>query len=120
MHEASITEALVDQVREHVPAGARLVSVSIEVGELEHLDGEVMRTIFTAATEGTALAGATLEIERVALKVRCRGCGTTHEPEDAAMLMCPECGRVLPDVIEGSGMLLRSLEVDEPEGEVER
>lgn len=113
-----MTEALVDQVREHVPPGARLMSVQIEVGELEHLDEEVMRTIFLAATEGTDLAGARLEIERVALKVRCRQCGAEYAPEDPAMFMCPVCSRVLPDVIEGGGLVLRSLQVEDRAEEV--
>jgi hydrogenase nickel incorporation protein HypA/HybF len=113
MHEAAITEALVEQVREFLPASATLTGVRIEVGELEHLDPVVMRTVWEVATAGTELEGAALTIERVPLSVRCRRCGTEHAPEDPAILLCPDCGAVAPEVLRGSGVVLRSLEVEE-------
>jgi hydrogenase nickel incorporation protein HypA/HybF len=115
LHEAAITAALVEQVRSFVPAGATLDAVRVEVGELEHLDSEVMRTLWQAMIEDTDLAGAELEIDRVALSVRCGACGEVWNPEDPAILLCPKCGVVRPEVLEGSGILLRSLSVEEPE-----
>lgn len=114
MHEAAVTGALIDQVRALVPAGSRLELCRIEVGELEHLDGPVMDTIWRAMIEGTPLEGATLRIERVALRVRCKACGREHAPEDKAILLCPACGEVRPEVLAGSGITLRSIEIEEP------
>ncbi len=115
MHEGAITRALVDQVIELVPEGGRLVKCTVAVGTLEHLDALVMQTMWSAMIEGTPLAGAGLEIERVALRVRCgggEGCGAEFEPEDPAILVCPACGRVCPEVIRGSGIMLKTLEVE--------
>jgi hydrogenase nickel incorporation protein HypA/HybF len=114
MHEMSIVESLLEQVRTFVPDGATLQVIHLEVGALEHLDPELMRDGWIARTEGTPLAGSALEMTRVPLRVRCRACGNEYAPEDAALLLCPSCGAALPDVLQGSGVVLRSLEVDQP------
>ncbi len=113
MHEASIVQALIDQVRTFLPEGASLLSVRVEVGALEHLDAGVLRLVFEAFTEGTDLSGAKLEIERVPLRVRCGACGYEWPPEDPAVLICPECEAVCPDILLGTGVMIRSLEVEE-------
>jgi hydrogenase nickel incorporation protein HypA/HybF len=113
MHEAAIIEALHEQVEALVPAGRRLVEVHVEVGELEHLDGEVLSAMWGAAVEGSGLAGAALRVTRTALRVRCRECGAEFAPEDPFLLLCPACGVARPEVLAGGGVLLRSLEVEE-------
>jgi len=113
MHEASITEALVEQVRGIVPAGAEIREVRIEVGELEHLDGDVLQAMWTAMTDETSFRGATLQIKRIPLRVRCRTCNREYAPEDTSILICPGCGVVRPEVLSGAGIMLRSIEIDE-------
>lgn len=113
MHEAAITQALLDQVRELVPEGSRLTRCRVEVGELEHLDEGVMGSLWRAMTDGSPLEGAALDVERIALLVRCKACGTDFDPEDKAILVCPACGAVRPEVLAGAGVTLRSLEVEE-------
>jgi hydrogenase nickel incorporation protein HypA/HybF len=112
MHEAAITQALIEQVRGAMPAGATLASCRIEVGELEHLDSDVMDTMWRGMTAASALEGARLVIDRVPVRVRCGGCDAEFEPDDHAILMCPTCGAVRPQLLAGAGVLLRSLDVD--------
>lgn len=116
MHELSIVSALVEQVRAFVPEGATLTGVRIEVGALEHLDDEALRSLFRLLTEGTPLSGAGLAVTRVPLRVRCAACGTEHAPPDPAALFCPACEAARPEVLAGSGVVLSSIEVDVPEG----
>jgi hydrogenase nickel incorporation protein HypA/HybF len=113
MHEAAITQALIEQVESSLPRGTRLVGCRVRVGELEHLEGGVMDAIWQASIRGTGLEGARLEIEREPLRVRCGGCGDEFTPEDKAILLCPACGAVRPEVLSGTGVTLRSLEVEE-------
>ncbi len=113
MHEASVTGAVIEQARTFVPGGMRLALCRLEVGELEHLDPEVMSQMWRAMTDGTEMEGAALEIERVALRVRCGSCAEAFEPEDRAVLRCPHCGSVRPEILEGTGVVLKSLEVEE-------
>lgn len=112
MHEAAVARALWEEVRRHLPEGGRLLRVAVEVGELEHVEADTLRTHFVAQAEGTPLEGAELELTRVPLRVRCRTCGAIHRPPDPALLLCPECDAVRPEVLEGGGILLRSLEVE--------
>lgn len=117
MHEAAITAALVEQVEVFLPAQGRLIQVHIEVGEMEHLDPGVMETLWMVSTEDTRLAGAQLTIYPVPLSVQCENCLGNWLPEDPALLVCPQCGAVRPKILEGSGVLLRSLEVEETDGD---
>ncbi len=70
-----------------------------QVGPLEHLDETVMRAAWSARTEDTNVAGVTLHIDRTPVRLRCQACGVAR-----------------PEVLAGGGVLLRSLEVDEPAG----
>jgi hydrogenase nickel incorporation protein HypA/HybF len=110
MHELSMVQSLLEQVRSFMPDGAALREIRLEVGGLEHLDGQVMQSAFDALTQG-----ATLRITRIPVRLRCGSCRQEYEPEDAAVLLCPHCGAVRPEILQGTGVLLRSLEVDQPD-----
>ncbi|MHC4094374.1 MAG: hydrogenase maturation nickel metallochaperone HypA/HybF [Planctomycetota bacterium] len=112
MHEMAVVQALLDEVRRYIPEGAVLRQVKIDVGGLEHLDDRVMQTAWSALTADTDVAGSTLSVSYLPLRVRCLGCRHVHEPQDTAVLLCPKCGAARPQVLQGTG--LRSLEVDEP------
>jgi hydrogenase nickel incorporation protein HypA/HybF len=113
MHEAAILSALCEQVESFAPEGSVVLEVKIEVGRLEHLDSGVMTTLWEALTMDTRLAGSRLSATSVPVRVRCRECGTEHEPEDPAVLVCHACGAVRPEILDGTGVLLRSLEVEQ-------
>lgn len=112
MHEAAITQALIEQVRSALPHGARLLRCTVEVGELEHLDENVLATIWQASIADTDLDRAGLLIEHVPLRVRCGSCGIAFTPPDRAIMLCPSCGCVKPHILSGTGIVLRSLEVE--------
>ena len=73
----------------------------------------VRKLAWAATTAGGELAGSNLEVSRIPIRVRCRACGAESQPEDPAILTCRSCGAVRPEVLEGSGIVLRSLEVEE-------
>jgi len=116
MHEMSITNALVEQVEAVLPAGARLTEVRLEVGVLEHLDAEIMELAWQAITdEKEEMQGAALKIKRVSLRIRCRNCGNEYEPPDIYGMICPECDSASPQVLQGSGVLLRGISAEQPD-----
>lgn len=112
MHEAAITQALLEQVEHMMPPGGRLVRCTVSIGRLEHLDASVMRLMWQASVMGTQLEGAELSVVHTPLRVRCRACELVYEPRDPAIMLCPACGRVLPELVEGAGVVLESLEVE--------
>ncbi len=115
MHEFSIATSLIDQVRAALPEGAALVAVRVEVGALEHVEPEVLMSLWEMLAGEAGLAGARLDVDRTPLAVRCGGCGRDYDPPDPGFLVCPHCGQARPEILAGSGVLLRSIEVDVPD-----
>jgi len=120
MHEVSIMESLHEQLvslaREH--GASRVRRVAVEVGELSNVVPEMLNQAFLAFREvEPLLAGATFEIRRLPLRLRCRACGAETEPE-GYRLRCSGCGGTGVDVIQGEELLLRDVEL-EIESEVE-
>lgn len=113
MHEASICQSLVEQVRGCLPDGATPTLVRIDVGQLEHLDDEVMGAMWSAMTQDTDLSGTVLEIEHTPVRVRCGSCGAEYRPEDLMLLVCPDCGSARPELLAGTGVILRTIEAEQ-------
>ena len=115
MHEGAIAEALLEQVRKYLPDHAVLREIHIDVGRLEHLEEMVLQTFWAALTKGTDEEGSLLSIKVIALKVRCRACGMEYEPDDPSIMLCPQCDAARPEVLEGSGVVFRRMEVEQPQ-----
>lgn len=113
MHEGAIAQALLEQVLNFMPEGSKLHHVHIEVGQMEHLDESVLATYWQALTADTPQEGSRLKYTLISLKVRCRECATEYEPDEPALMICPNCGAARPEVLQGSGVVLKSLEVEE-------
>jgi hydrogenase nickel incorporation protein HypA/HybF len=73
MHELGIAEQIVAIAAER-SGGARVSRVVVQVGKLAAVLPDALLFCFDAATEGTPLEGARLEIEEVDGRGRCRGC----------------------------------------------
>jgi hydrogenase nickel incorporation protein HypA/HybF len=109
VHELALMEGVLDAVRERL--GERRVSrIRLRVGRLVAVDPRAMRFCFDVCAEGSAMAGAALEIEEIAAQVRCRSCGSVSELEDDVAL-CP-CGSSDLDVIRGRELAITEVEVD--------
>jgi hydrogenase nickel incorporation protein HypA/HybF len=61
MHELAIVEDVIDRVSERA-GGARVVRVVLEIGRLTAVLPDAVRFCFDLASEGTAAAGARLDI----------------------------------------------------------
>ncbi len=113
IHEIAIMQALLEQLRSFVPENSVLREVCVEIGRLEHLDADVMQTAWVALTKESDLAGAVLSLVYTPILVRCQTCGNEYEPAEGLLFMCPECGAARPELKQGSGVVLRSVDVDE-------
>jgi hydrogenase nickel incorporation protein HypA/HybF len=116
MHEMSIATALKEQVQTFLPPRAALREVRIEVGSLEHLDDVVMQMAWESLVElEDATRGSALVIDRIPIRIRCRDCSCEYQPEDHFAMACPDCGAARPEVLQGSGIVLRGVTYDEEE-----
>lgn len=108
MHELSITQNVVDVVLDRTGT-LTVTAVHLSVGRLSGVVPEAMRFCFELVTEGTALAGAQLHIERPEGRATCRSCGERFQLPDA-ILLCP-CGSADVHVVSGRELAVTSVEV---------
>lgn len=113
MHELSIAMSLVDEACAELErlGDVRVRALYVRVGALSGVVKEALAFSFELAAEGTALAGARLDIEEVPLVVLCRPCGREQVLARMQPLCCPDCGEPTPDVVRGRELELRALEV---------
>lgn len=107
MHELAIAESVVTTVLERT--GARVRVVRLRVGRLAGVVPDALTFCFELATVGTALEGATLEIEDQQARAHCRTCDHDFSLDDA-ILLCA-CGSADVAVLSGRELSVTSVEV---------
>jgi hydrogenase nickel incorporation protein HypA/HybF len=108
VHELSITQSVVDAVRERL-GDQQVVSVRLEVGRLSGIEADAVRFCFELVTSRTTLEGARLDIDEPQGRAHCRSCGLDFEVSDL-ILLC-SCGSADVGVTSGRELLIRSVEV---------
>ncbi len=108
MHEMGITQDVIAAIRDRLP-DADVVRVRLEIGKLAGVMADSVRFCFDAASAGTPLQGATLEIDEPAGRARCRECGVARELPDL-ILLC-SCGSADLEILTGTELLIKEVEV---------
>jgi hydrogenase nickel incorporation protein HypA/HybF len=112
MHEFSIAEAIIEQVARHAPPGAIVRSATVEAGPMRGIEPDAMQWAWQAATDGTALAGATLNLVALPWTLRCPSCGTLFEAVEMFEPCKCGCERTMPEKCDV--LRLISIDVDDP------
>ena len=117
MHELSIAASIVESVTESAAAypGARVKQVRLRVGALASVIEDSLQFCWELASEGTAVAGAALVIDKLPVVVHCEACGVDAELEGVQSFRCPRCGEIAADLRQGRELEIDSIELDEPE-----
>lgn len=96
MHELSIAQELIRLCELRVPAGRRLTTVRIAVGELASVEPEQLEFAWQAVVAGTAHAAAGLVIQWCPARQTCGRCGEVAERQPGTWLrQCPHCAEPL-------------------------
>lgn len=107
MHELSIATAVVEACAERA-AGARIVRVRVEIGQLAAVLPDSLRFCFDICAQGTAAEGAELEILETPGRAVCDLCG------GSVALSSPfgrcDCGGVLR-VVAGDELRVKDMEI---------
>jgi hydrogenase nickel incorporation protein HypA/HybF len=113
MHELSIVASLFEilEAKAEENRATKIVRVKLKVGKLAGVVPEFLESAFDSYKQGTIAAEARLEIEEVALKMRCRKCGAEIEKEDF-VLVCPSCGATDLEILEGMELLLDKIDLE--------
>jgi hydrogenase nickel incorporation protein HypA/HybF len=118
MHEGRFTEQIVRSILDAVgtnPAG-KPCRVTVQVGEMYHLEPESVRLHFDALTRDTPLEGVELDLQEIAVRVHCHDCGRTGGVEDHHMPLCISCGSTKVSVVEGNHVRVSAVDLEVPAG----
>jgi hydrogenase nickel incorporation protein HypA/HybF len=110
MHELSITRNIVAIVDE-AAKGRRVNRVTIEVGKLSGVMADAIAFCFGIVAEGTALAGASLDIRQPEGRGWCLECDAEFAA-DSLFAACP-CGSRRVQCIAGEELTVRTMELEE-------
>lgn len=115
MHELSIALALIDAASEERQGlgDVRVEALHVRIGRLAAVVPDALRFSFELAAEGTAIAGARLEIESAPVVVSCTTCGRSTL-EGLMVLRCPRCEGTA-ELVSGRELELKALEVTDLE-----
>ena len=112
MHELGLAQETLDIVLATAKreGAQRVVSIRLRIGDWSGVVPEAMQFALETIVEGTAAAGARIELIRVPPACRCAACDTRYEVSDYDYA-CPVCGAINYDVEQGKEMELLALEV---------
>jgi Zn finger protein HypA/HybF involved in hydrogenase expression len=112
MHEASLCDALFDQVDASIAPhrGATVRRVHVAIGALAGVDPELFAIAFGALREARH-PHAELALTHVEARWQCLNCEDIHRP--GAPLTCPHCKLPL-DLTAGGDMTLMRIELELP------
>lgn len=109
MHELSITRNIVALVAEK--AGERRVSkVRMEIGKLAGIEIPAIRFCYDVCAAGTVLEGSELQIDEIAGRGTCHGCGKDVAAEHFTA-RCPCERKERLTIVRGEELLVKEMEV---------
>lgn len=113
MHELSVCQALIAEVESlaRTRGASGVGEVTLRIGLLSGVEPELLARAFPLACTGRLTENATLKIETVAPRIRCRECGGENEVP-SNRLLCAACGGWRVDVIDGDELLLARVELN--------
>jgi hydrogenase nickel incorporation protein HypA/HybF len=117
VHELSIAHSLVEMAEEAL-AGVgpvRVEVVHVRIGALAGVVGEALSFGWSVATQGTPLEGAQLHVEDLPVIIDCDSCGQRSTLAGSYPLLCPSCGRLTNQIVQGRELELWSIEIADKE-----
>lgn len=112
MHELSVCEALLAQVRATATAhrADSVGRITVRLGPLAGVEPELLAQAFSIARKGPLTAEASLHVETQPVRIHCRDCGNENEAAPNRLL-CQACGSYRVNLISGDEMLLARVEL---------
>lgn len=113
MHELSVCQSMLAQVEQIAlqHQANRVTGITLRIGPLSGIEPVLLQQAFTLARAGSVAEQASLVIESLPIRVKCRSCGQESEAMPNRLL-CRHCGDYHTQLISGDEMLLASVELD--------
>lgn len=117
MHEMSYILKMVNMAAEiaaenNVKAVKR---IEIDIGETSGVMPYYMYKYYPDAIKGTILEGSELVCREVKVKALCEECGNEYYPSRENRYLCTHCGGRKAHIIEGKGVVLKNVVVEDAE-----
>ena len=112
MHELSVCQALLTQVKEiaRTHGASSVKQIIVAVGPLSGIEPALLARAFQLARVSTCAAQAELRFEPAPVRVRCTECDA-ESPCAANRLLCAACGGYRTRVISGDELFLLRVEL---------
>jgi len=110
MHVMGAAQAILDVVLE-AGGGEKVRLIRLKVGKRHSIVRDSLEFSFRLAASDTAAAEATITVEEVPARLRCRRCGAEGEA-DLPLWNCRTCGASDVQVLSGDELLVEGLELD--------
>jgi hydrogenase nickel incorporation protein HypA/HybF len=116
MHELSICQALMNQVKSIAAENSarNVVTIVLGIGPLSGVEAELLKNAYPLASAGTVAEHARLIIEPLPIRVSCNSCNR-ESSVSPNKLVCQHCGDWQTTLISGDELLLMSVELEKPE-----
>ncbi|MBW3012423.1 hydrogenase maturation nickel metallochaperone HypA [Candidatus Woesearchaeota archaeon] len=107
MHETLIAQDIIKEANKY----GKVLAIVVEVGELAHIPAEELDECLKSLVDWKVLVNETPSV------VSCI-CGYEGRPRilekghDSTMFACPECKAVMPEIISGTDIVLKEVEVE--------
>lgn len=113
MHEFSIVQSLLDLIEENARKNnAKSVSkVVVKIGKMSGVEPHLLEMAFNTFKEKTIAENAEFVIEIQSVICRCNDCNQDFTVEDYNFV-CQFCQSFNIDVIDGTDMILKSIELE--------
>jgi hydrogenase nickel incorporation protein HypA/HybF len=113
MHELSIANSIAEIVGEQARLlrGGRITGVTLRIGRLSCVHEDALRYSFDLVTEGTPLAGASLAVIEVPIRIWCPACEAEVELPGIQRFACPACGHLSGDIRAGRELDIESIQI---------
>ena len=114
MHEMGIVVSFVKMAEEYAVKNnaAKVLKVVLQLGEISGIESRYLSEFYPVVVEGTLLEGSQLVMETTEASVFCTDCATTYNPIKTE-LKCPNCGGERCDVIDGRGLFIKEIGIEE-------
>lgn len=115
MHELTIAQnicQIIEREISNLGVTKTVKAVRLRVGKLSGVVPDALRFCFGFVSEGTPLAGVSLEIQETPVEAQCNSCKSTFNLEEP-LFICPTCASGNLAVLSGQDLLVESIEVEE-------
>ncbi len=113
MHELGLTQSIVDLAIEHASRenASQILSIAVDIGKISGVIPEAVEFAFDVCSKGTIAEGACLEIHHIPGRGHCLECNE-YADIDAPTHVCPKCGGLSLEIIQGQEMKFTEMEIE--------